>query len=183
MAILTILEAGTAKLADQANSNNLKKRETYVATASEPSAVARPQTWSKRLYRQLFNRGRDSRTSQRIEDKRFAWISEGVERVEDEGASCDPGPTGYEAKFIGSPLLAAGVRSASFWTAECLLWSPTMAKLQRTTGVSALEISLNGQNKGDGILYPLSKLHFDQKNHQLVLENIENRPWRLTNVR
>jgi hypothetical protein len=47
-------------------------------------------------------------------------------------------------------------------------------------GVSALEINLNGQNKGDGILYALSKPRFDQKNHQLVLENIENRPRRLT---
>jgi hypothetical protein len=49
--------------------------------------------------------------------------------------------------------------------------------------VSALEINLNGQNKGDRILYALSKPHFDQKNHQLVLENIENRPRRLTNIR
>ena len=49
--------------------------------------------------------------------------------------------------------------------------------------VSGLEINLNDQNKGDGMLYALSKPHFDQKNHQLVLENIEYRPWRLTNIR
>jgi hypothetical protein len=56
-------------------------------------------------------------------------------------------------------------------------------KSSKDYDVSALELNLNDQNRGDGILYVLSKPHIDQKNNQLAFENIENWPWRLADIK
>ena len=94
-----------------------------------------------------------------------------------------PGSTGYEAKFIRQCPTKSGREIRIVLDRRMSFMESYYAEPSKGYDVSGLEINLNDQNKGDGMLYALSKPHFDQKNHQLVLENIENRPWRLTNIR
>jgi hypothetical protein len=184
MAILTILEAGTARLADQANSNNLKKRETYVATASEPSAVARPRTFGLSVYIDSYST--EEETAELLNALRINGshgFQKALSELKTRGRVVIPGRAGYEAKFIRQSPTSSGREVRIVLDRRMSFMESYYGESSKDYGVSALEISLNGQNKGDGILYALSKPHFDQKNHQLVLENIENRPWRLTNIR
>jgi hypothetical protein len=93
-----------------------------------------------------------------------------------------PGCTGYEAKFIRQFPTKSGREIRIVLDRRMSFMESYYGEPSKDYDVSAFEINLNGQNKGDRILYALSKPHFDQKNHQLVLENIENRPRRLTNI-
>ena len=184
MAILTILETGAARLADQANSNNVKKRETYVATASEPSAVGRPRTFGLSVYIDSYST--EQETGKLLNALRING-SHGFQKalieLKTRGRVVIPGRTGYEVKFIRQCPTKSGREIRIVLDRRMSFMESYYAEPSKGYDVSGLEINLNDQNKGDGMLYALSKPHFDQKNHQLVLENIENRPWRLTNIR
>jgi hypothetical protein len=168
MAILTILQAGTTRLADQANSNNLNKRETYVATASEPLAVARPRTFGLSIYIDSYST--EEETAELLKALRING-SHGFQRALSElktrGQVVIPGRTGYEAKFIRQCPTESGREIRIVLDRRMSFMESYYGETSKDYGVSALEISLNGQNKGDGMLYALSKPHFDQKNHQL----------------
>ena len=94
-----------------------------------------------------------------------------------------PGRTGYEAKFIRQSPTKSGREARIVLDRRMSFMESYYDEPSKDYEVSALEINLDDQNKGDGVLYVLSKPHFDQKNMQLVFENIENRPWRLTDIR
>jgi hypothetical protein len=97
----TKLGAGTARLTDQVNSNNVKKRETYIATASEPLAVARPRTFGLSVYIDSYSTKEG--TGQLLNALRMNG-SPGLEKalsdLKTRGRVVIPGRTGYEVKFI-----------------------------------------------------------------------------------
>ena len=183
MAILTILETGAARLADKDISNNVKKRETYVAAASEPSAVGRPRTFGLSVYIDSYST--EQETGKLLNASRINglhWFQKALIELKTGGVVI-PGSTGYEAKFIRQCPTKSGREIRIVLDRRMSFMETYYAEPSKGYDVSGLEINLNDQNKGDGMLYALSKPHFDQKNHQLVLENIEYRPWRLTNIR
>lgn len=184
VAILTLHVSGTATLTAQPNSNNIRKRETFIATASEPSAVSRPRTFGLSVYIDTYST--EEEASHLLNGLKMDG-SRGFHKVLSElktrGRVVIPGRTGYEAKFIRQSPTKSGREIRIVLDRRMSFLDAYYDEPSKDYDVSALEINLNYEDRGDGVLYVLSKPLLDEKNGQLVFENIENRPWRVTNIR